>query len=896
MNLLVCGVLVHLLFLASIFDIYFNSPVLHGIKEFQPSFAPAAKRLVLFVADGLRANTFFSRKEYSPYLRSIIEERGSWGVSHTRVPTESRPGHVAMIAGLYEDPSAVTKGWKENPVEFDSVFNRSSHTWAWGSADILPMFAKGEAAGRVTTFTYPKSMQRFSGDGSNEKLDTWVFDRMKRFFFSASTKSDEKIGKKGVVLFLHLLGIDTAGHATKPHSYEYLSNIQLVDKGIQEIERAIEGYFNNDGKTVYVFTADHGMTDWGSHGAGLPDETETPLVLWGAGIKGPESPKKSQESPQQWDLSSFDRKDVNQADVAALMAALLAIPTPTNNVGILPTEYIGKDPDWIYLAAVSNMEQILLQLERAKDLVHDKVFSVFLVPYPHLEYLEKLHHRLTQNGSAKDLPEVKIVCDLALIGIEYYQNYFGASLKLAITAAHIFWMIFLITRLISKPRIEPRNSLVFDFVVVAVLVSSFVLIIAQKLPIQYFAYYSLPVLLLWLILRDVDLWWSQITSSFTKNNVLKLSMFLSLTILGISCLVASFFKRSVLSFALLALALWPPIEKLNGGKWHRNLVVLWTVICIAVAVFPLLPVIGKEANYFLVFLAGLLATPLSICALLMYCNSSKKLLLSQSVLVIFASINVIWNSENYDAGLGLTWINQITSWTIFGLSLIFPLIVDSSFVSKMLSLSLSICTCSILLSVRHEALFIVLLLILLVLYPLIELEVQTSDALKSVLHETLISNMNNERSGLSFTDIRRAFLYLFFTMLAFFGIGNIASLNSFDPAWVKAFVSTFDPFLMGALILIKTILPFFAVASSIASVSLLSKKPIQWLLVLSMCDAMALPFFHMVQTKGSWLDIGQSISHFVIAHVCILFLLLLHTAAHLFLVFNIRSCKNYKVN
>lgn len=371
----ILGLFVHFVFFGSIFDIYFTSPLVHGMTPQFTPLPPPAKRLVLFVADGLRADTLYELDENgnsrAPFIRNIIMHEGSWGLSHTRVPTESRPGHVALIAGFYEDVSAVAKGWKENPVEFDSLINESKYTWSWGSPDILTMFAKGAYGDHVFTYTYDADSEDF-GAHDVTKLDTWVFDKVKEFFHAARNNQSlfSKLNEEKIVFFLHLLGIDTNGHAHRPSSREYKDNIKLVDAGMKEMVSVLEHFYGNDGKTAFIFTSDHGMTDWGSHGAGHPSETLTPFVTWGAGIKYPQkvSAQKFDDAfLKEWRLESWKRQDIHQADIAPLMASLIGVPFPLNSVGILPVDYLNNTDLFKAESMFTNAIQILEQFKVKQD-------------------------------------------------------------------------------------------------------------------------------------------------------------------------------------------------------------------------------------------------------------------------------------------------------------------------------------------------------------------------------------------------------------------------------------------------------------------------------------------------------------------------------------------------
>lgn len=907
------GLLVHFVFFASIFDIYFTSPLIHGMTPQLTPLLPPARRLVLFVADGLRADSLYELDENgnsrAPFIRNIIMHEGSWGISHTRVPTESRPGHVAIIAGFYEDVSAVAKGWKENPVEFDSLFNESKYTWSWGSPDILPMFAKGASGDHVYTYSYDAEREDFGAHDAT-KLDTWVFDKVKDFFHAARNNQSlfSKVNEEKIVFFLHLLGLDTNGHAHRPSSRDYKDNIKIVDDGVKEIVSLFQHFYGNDGKTTFIFTSDHGMTDWGSHGAGHPSETLTPLVTWGAGIKYPQKVSAQQfddEFLKEWRLENWKRRDVNQADIAPLMASLIGVPFPLNSVGILPVEYLNNTDlfkaESMFTNAVQILEQFKVKMTQKKEVTLPFLFTPFklLSDSKQLDILRKARLYIKQGKFDEVVSLCTELIHLALKGLSYYHTYDRFFLGINVAIGFVGWIsyVFLLiikshsnlTRSISKEIKKPSHLLPCSFLAIGILVTFFLLI--QACPWTYYVYCLLPVPIWCAVLREFRVVQDLVASLLT----FPLSHFVGYLLiftLGIEVLVLSFFYRYMLTAGLITFAGWPFLTQL----WTRAKVtsLSWTFFSLLLAVFPLMPVVGRKPDISLVMSAGLLVLLLSlfvITSLIKRKNSFVKeelLVHLFQMLSILLSMYVVYSTHSsLLKKQGLPLMNQIVSWAILASSLVVPLLSSPVLFERLVSILLSLMSTYLLLSTGYEALFPLVLSCLMFIW--IHMEKETLQQSSVCCEQKLTSIQFSYNTDiiqfrhLCLDDIRRAFFLVFFLVTAFFGTGNIASINSFDLASVYCFLTVFSPFMMGSLMMWKILIPFVLVMCAFEAVQLttqLSSKSL-FLIVMVISDIMALHFFFLVKDYGSWLDIGTSISHYVIVMCMTIFLVFLNGLAQL---------------
>ncbi|CAO2652952.1 Nn.00g023630.m01.CDS01 [Neocucurbitaria sp. VM-36] len=938
---LVVAVVFHTIYMASIFSIYFMSPIVHGMREHRVETQEApAKRLVLFVGDGLRADKAFQSfpdpdpnattplagdptvpRPLAPYLRSRVLESGTFGVSHTRVPTESRPGHVALIAGLYEDVSAVTTGWKLNPVHFDSLFNRSRHTWSWGSPDILPMFEQGAVPGRVDAYCYEAEFEDSSKDAW--VLDEWVFERVKKIFEDAKTNAtlNAELRQEKNVFFLHLLGLDTTGHAHRPYSWQYLHNIQIVDRGVQEITRLIEEFYDDD-KTAFVFTADHGMSDWGSHGDGHPDNTRTPLIAWGAGVAAPIKnmtgvAQGHNELSSDWNLDEIERHDVDQADVAALMAYLVGLDFPTNSVGVLPLSYLNTDPKSKAEALLVNAKEIL-EMYHVKEALK-KSTELRYKPFPGLgDETHSVEHRLSQIQKAIDdgndeeaIRQTYELIDLGLDGLRYLQTYDWLFLRTLVTAGYVGWIVFAITTVVDLhvlkedvPALRTTQSItVFS----GMLVALYAILLKQRSPAVYYAYAFFPILF-WeeIYARRVSITkGSKILFGHVSSNgdiaklVLSTVGFFGL----IEALVQSYFVREIYTICYLLATCWPAVYGPEFIRKNLGTVTTWVLSCIIMSAFTMLPA-NKQEDTRLILLGGGLMFAVGALYLLFEKNiladaasddelaqprldNKSRLILSVQLGLVLLSMIVTKSSISYIQArqgipLGVLTVARATLLASLFLPQLHGFYPNSHYIHRLVVLFLQFAPTFIILTISFEGLFYFAFCLCLFSWMRLEHKVYlytnktektgsvSTNPIKPAV-EAAADRLNSIQKGdyrsLTLADARIALFFFFFIQSAFFSASNIASVSSFSLDAVYRLIPIFDPFSQGALLMLKLMVPFAALS---ANFGLLNRRlgvapSALFMVVMAVSDVMTLSFFFMVKDEGSWLDIGTTISHFVIA-------------------------------
>ncbi|KAJ5788043.1 GPI ethanolamine phosphate transferase 1 [Penicillium paradoxum] len=928
---LALAVVFHLIYTYSIFDIYFVSPIVSGMRSYgveRSSAAPApAKRLVLFVADGLRADKAFQAFRdpspdadpendelirLSPFIRSKVLSHGTFGVSHTRVPTESRPGHVALIAGLYEDVSSVTTGWKMNPVNFDSVFNQSRHTWSWGSPDILPMFKEGAVPGRVDAEMYSEELEDFTVDATH--LDTWVFSKVQSLFESAKKdpELDRKLRDDKLVFFLHLLGLDTTGHAFRPYSNEYLHNIQVVDRGVQAVTKLMDDFYGDD-KTAFVFTADHGMSDTGSHGDGHPDNTRTPLVVWGSGVARPQlSASGIAEGHEDgfsadWGFDQVRRHDVAQADVAALMAYLVGLDFPVNSVGKLPLDYINANPKEKALAALANTQGVL-EMYRVKE--EQKRHAVIrYVPYEPLSgyhensiegRLASIQALISSGDHAEAIVVSAELLRVALEGLRYLQTYDWVFLRTIVSVGYLGWIAYALTTVIDLHVLHGtsdthRTTASISFFS-SILVALFSVFLYQGSSWRYYFYVSFPVY-----------FWEEVFArrkaliagrgiilghvrSFT--GYLKFGLQL-LAFLGVmEAMVQSYFHREIFTVCFALGALWPVVHGFSFIRKHAFLSVTWALGCGLMSLFTLLPVIKVE-NIDTITYGGLLMFLTGILYLLFedaIIGSREPALKEPSALgrvgsrvimgiqlgmVMLAVIVTRSSVLSLQARQGLPFGNLVVGWVVLVTSLVLPffhrLYPNSHYLHRLMIIFLTFSPTFIILTISWEGLFYFVFCMTIMTWVRLEhaIYVYTTGTITKP-KSTSVTIIDGERfyyRALTLSDVRVALFFFFLLQSAFFSTGNVASISTFSLDSVRRLIPVFDPFAQGALLILQILIPFAIISANLGILNRRLEVPPSalFMVVMAISDIMTLNFFFMVRDEGSWLDIGMTISHFCIA-------------------------------
>lgn len=359
-----------------------------------------------------------------------------------------------------------------------------------------------------------------------------------------------------------------------------------------------------------------------------------------------------------------------------------------------------------------------------------------------------------------------------------------------------------------------------------------------------------------------------------------------LQIVGVfECIVYGFFKRNVFTIVFVLLTLYPLLMGIafkNKIKRH----VLWVITCLSLSTFTTFDAVKIESLN-KINIASFMTIIVSLLPLV-FDNKIKRILATDKytrnlMLLQIALIGAILFTTNLAVqslsnNLGLPRSVQVTNWCLFLISLlVMPIAhIKSRHESindadvRMLLIFITFAPTFVILSISFEMFFYFFFSMFLVQWVDLEVFLKSKSKMKNV------DNMQ---------ILRVSVIGFFLLQIAFFGTGNVASISSFSLDSVYRLLPIFDPFAMGALLIIKLIIPYVLLSASLGIINMkLHMEPYTVSsLVISVSDILPLNFFYLLKTEGSWLDIGITISNYCLAILSSLFMIILEVVSHILL-------------
>ena len=515
--IIVIGLVIHLLFAYSMFDIFFKFPLNFGMTPHSPNLSEdelPANRVALFVLDGTRADSFYEAiySGKSRFLRNVIENRGVYGISHTKVPTETKPCLTAICSGHFEDASLALLELSAHTVYLDSVFNQSDFAIGIGlDACMFSEVAK-------SMYCVPFKVEQDYGDNSAEHSNYRIFNTIIDLFNKAKKEPQgdlyKNLNKKKVTFLHHLVQTDTLGHKYGPRSERVINHIKELDSYFEKIEKAFYDFYH-DNKTTFIVTADHGMDLRHAHGDGKPECTRTPLVIWGSSIRKPIYRKKKppeEDTPSEWGLDNFVRQDISQIDLTPLISGLIGSNFPMNSLGIIPLNILDIS-DKIKTKLIYGNFKELFEIYKIKN--EDASRSIVFKPFKPLadsdEKINSIFDDINKENYLDAINKTQALINITIEGMNYILHYDRFYLKTVIISGYILWMLylFIFIEMKNENKLEQfffynsEENLFVTIISGIVFVVLFIYLLIRLSPFLYYLYTLFPWYFFWRIFSNI---------------------------------------------------------------------------------------------------------------------------------------------------------------------------------------------------------------------------------------------------------------------------------------------------------------------------------------------------------------------------------------------------------